>query len=65
MGCVEQLCRRHDELACDGFGATRGWAGVSAVAHSALQPMAFKKSFVVCELQSTCNMSCSAVAKSH
>jgi hypothetical protein len=25
MGFVEQLRRRHDELACDGFGATRGW----------------------------------------
>jgi hypothetical protein len=25
MGFVGKLCRRHDELACDGFGATGGW----------------------------------------
>jgi hypothetical protein len=24
-GFVGQLCRRHDELACDGFGDTGGW----------------------------------------
>jgi len=54
MGFVGKLCRRHDELACDGFGAT--WR-LGVFDCGALSPTADglqkKKSWLFCESRST------------